>query len=48
MDQAKAIIEKYRLHLPEDKPGIFQNQTLHEIHDELLAEGLQSIAVRSG
>lgn len=42
MDQAKAIIEKYGLPLPEDKPGIFQNQTIQEIHDELLAEGLQS------
>jgi hypothetical protein len=42
MDQAKAVIEKYGLSLPEDKPGIFQNQTLQEIHDELLAEGLQS------
>lgn len=42
MDQAKAIIEKYGLSLPEDKPGIFQNQTMQEIHDELLAEGLQS------
>jgi hypothetical protein len=42
MDQAKAIIEKYGLSLPEDKPGIFQNQTMQKIHDELLAEGLQS------
>jgi len=42
MDQAKAVIEKYGLSLPEDKPGIFQNQTIQEIHDELLAEGLQS------
>ena len=42
MDQAKAIIEKYGLLLPEDKLGIFQNQTLQKIHDELLAEGLPS------
>ena len=42
MDQAKAVIEKYGLSLPEDVPGNFQNQTLQEIHDSLLAEGLQS------
>ena len=43
MDQAKAIIEQYGLSTPgEDKPGIFQNQTMQEIHDELLTEGLQS------
>ena len=43
MDQAKAIIDKYGLTIPgKDAPGAFQNQTLQEIHDELLAEGLQS------
>jgi hypothetical protein len=43
MDQAKAIIDKYGLTIPgKDDPGAFQNQTLQKIHDELLAEGLQS------
>jgi hypothetical protein len=42
MDQAKAIIDRYILPLPEDKPGAFQNQTLKQIHDELLEEGSQS------
>jgi len=42
MDQAKAIMEKYGLSLPEDKPGAFQNQTLQEIYDRLLREGLPS------
>jgi len=43
MDQAKAIIDKYGLTIPgKDAPGAFQNQTLQEIHDELLAKGLQS------
>jgi hypothetical protein len=42
MDQAKAIIEKYGLPLPDDKPGIFQNQSLQKIHNKLLAKGLQS------
>ena len=43
MDQAKAIIDKYGLAIPgNDEPGVFQNQTLQKIHDELLAEGLQS------
>ena len=43
MDQAKAIIDKYGLTIPgKDEPGAFQNQTLQKIHDELLAEGLQS------
>ena len=43
MDQAKAIIDKYGLAIPgKDEPGVFQNQTLQKIHDELLAEGLRS------
>ena len=42
MDQARAVIEKYGLPLPENEPGIFQNQTMQQMHDELLAEGLQS------
>jgi hypothetical protein len=42
MDQARAVIEKYGLPLPESEPGIFQNQTMQRMHDELLAEGLQS------
>lgn len=43
MDQAKAIIDQYGLSIPgEDEPGAFQNQTLQEIHDILLTEGLQS------
>jgi hypothetical protein len=42
MDQAQAVIEKHGLPVPPDEPGIFQNQTLQDIHDRLLAEGLQS------
>ena len=42
MDQARAVIEKYGLPLPENEQGIFQNQTMQQTHDELLAEGLQS------
>ena len=43
MDQAKAIIDKYGLAIPgNDEPGVFQNQTLQKIHDDLLAEGLRS------
>jgi hypothetical protein len=43
MDQAKVIIDKYGLTIPgKDEPGAFQNQTLQEIHDGLLAGGLQS------
>jgi len=43
MDQAKAIIDKYGLTIPgNDEQGVFQNQTLQKIHDELLAKGLQS------
>ena len=42
MDQAKAVIEKYNLSLPKDVPEAFGNQTLQDIHDRLLAEGLES------
>jgi hypothetical protein len=42
MDQAKAVIEKYDLSLPKDVPVAFGNQTLQNIHDRLLAEGLES------
>ena len=43
MDQIRAVIDQYGLAIPgRDEPGAFQNQTLQEIHDELLAEGLQS------
>jgi hypothetical protein len=43
MDQTKAIIDKYGLAIPgKDEPGVFENQTLQRIHDELLAEGLHS------
>lgn len=42
MDQARAVIDKYNLSLPEDVPGVFQNQTMQEIHDRLLEEGLES------
>jgi hypothetical protein len=43
MDQAKAIIDKYGLTIPgKDEQGVFQNQTLQKIHDELLAQGLPS------
>jgi hypothetical protein len=43
MDQARAIIDKYALTIPEkDEQGVFQNKTLQKIHDELLAKGLSS------
>jgi hypothetical protein len=43
MDQAKAIIDKYGLIISgKDEQGVFQNQTLQKIHDELLANGLSS------
>ena len=42
MDQARSVMEKHGLDVPPDEPGIFQNQTLQEMHDQLLAEGLQS------
>jgi hypothetical protein len=42
MDQARAVIEKYGLPLSENEPGLFQNLTMQQMHDEMLAEGLQS------
>jgi hypothetical protein len=43
MDQAKAIIDKYGLNIPgKNESGVFQNQTLQKIHDELQAKGLSS------
>jgi len=42
MDQAKAVIDRYNLSIPENDEGVFQNQTLQKIYDELLAEGLKS------
>ncbi len=43
MDQARAIIDKYALTIPgKDEQGVFQNQTLQKLHDELLAKGLSS------
>jgi hypothetical protein len=43
MDQAMAVIERYGLAVPgDDEPGVFQNQTLQEVHDDLLREGLKS------
>jgi len=43
MDQARAIIDKYALTIPgKDKPGVFLNQTLQKVHNELLAKGLLS------
>ncbi|MDQ1261038.1 MAG: hypothetical protein QG575_219 [Euryarchaeota archaeon] len=43
MDQAGAIIDKYGLTIPgKDEQGVFQNQTMQKVHDELLAKGLAS------
>jgi hypothetical protein len=43
MDQARAIIDKYALNIPgKDEQGVFQNQTLQKVYDELLAKGLSS------
>lgn len=43
MDQARAIIDKYALTIPgKDEQGVYQNQTLQRVHDELLAKGLSS------
>jgi hypothetical protein len=43
MDQARAIIEEYGLDAPEkpgkDEQGVFENQTLQKIYNELLARG---------
>ena len=43
MDQVKAVMDQYGLLTPgKDEKGVFWNQTLQKIHDQLLAEGLQS------
>ena len=43
MDQAKTLIDKYDLDLPvEDEPGVFSNQTLIGLYDDLLAQGMRS------
>ena len=43
MDYAKTLIDKYGLELPiEDEPGVFSNQTLAEMYNDLLAKGMQS------
>ncbi|MGC9515594.1 DUF2202 domain-containing protein [Methanocrinis sp.] len=44
MDQAKTLIEKYDLELPveEDQRGVFSNQTLIGLYDDLLAQGMRS------
>jgi hypothetical protein len=43
MDQAKALLDKYGLETPVgDEPGLFANQTLKRLHDDLLAQGSQS------
>jgi hypothetical protein len=46
MDQARAIMDKYGLDAPgnpgKDEQGVFQNQTLQKIYNELLARGTTS------
>ncbi len=43
MDQARSIIDKYALAIPgKDEQGVYQNQTLQRVYDELLAKGLSS------
>jgi hypothetical protein len=43
MDQAKALLDKYGLETPvDDEPGLFANQTLKGLYDDLLAQGMQS------
>lgn len=43
MDQAKSLLDKYGLETPvEDEPGLFENQTLKRLHDDLLAQGRKS------
>ncbi|MGV8174483.1 MAG: DUF2202 domain-containing protein [Methanothrix sp.] len=43
MDQAKGVMDRYSLSVPEDDaPGVFENQTLQKVHDDLLREGLGS------
>ncbi|MDD4651294.1 MAG: DUF2202 domain-containing protein [Methanothrix sp.] len=40
MDQARAIMDEYGLLIPEkDEQGVFENQTLQKIYNELLARG---------
>lgn len=40
MDQAKALIDKYELQTPvSDTPGLFSNQILIELYDDLLSQG---------
>ena len=43
MDQAKALLDKYGLEPPVgDEPGLFANQALKGLYDDLLAQGMQS------
>ncbi len=43
MDQAKALIDEYDLKLPvEDEPGVFSNETLIGLYNDLLAQGMRS------
>ncbi len=43
MDQAKALMDKYELQAPvSDTPGLFSNQTLIGLYDDLLSQGRQS------
>jgi hypothetical protein len=42
MDSVKPLIEKHSLKLPETEPGIFNNQSLQKLHDQLLQNGLKS------
>ncbi|MCU0638206.1 MAG: DUF2202 domain-containing protein [Methanothrix sp.] len=43
MDQAKGVMDRYSLSVPgDDEPGVFENQTLQTVHDDLLREGLGS------
>ena len=43
MDQAKTLVDKYNLELPvEDEPGVFSNQTLIGLYNDLLVQGMRS------
>lgn len=43
MDQARAIMDEYDLAIPgKDEQGVFENQTLQKIYNELLARGSES------
>jgi hypothetical protein len=43
MDQAKSLIDEYGLEIPiEDEPGVFSNQTLDDLYNDLLARGMRS------